>query len=105
MCIETWLFSLGPVCVYVQVQCCNVYCYSQIHPVSKAEKLVCFMGVRSFLFRAAALMLTWCVKQASIREGNGRPLQYSCPEDPWTEEPGGLHTVHGVAKSQTWLSN
>ena len=24
---------------------------------------------------------------------------------PWTEEPGGLHTVHGVAKSQTRLSN
>ena len=23
---------------------------------------------------------------------------------PWTEEPGGLHTVHGVAKSQTQLS-
>ena len=23
----------------------------------------------------------------------------------WTEEPGGLHTVHGVAKSQTQLSN
>ena len=20
---------------------------------------------------------------------------------PWTEEPGGLHTVHGVAKNQT----
>ena len=24
---------------------------------------------------------------------------------PWTEEPGGLHTVHGVAKSRTRLSN
>ena len=24
---------------------------------------------------------------------------------PWTEEPGGLHTVHGVTKSQTRLSN
>ena len=24
---------------------------------------------------------------------------------PWTEEPGGLHTVHGVAKSRVWLSN
>ena len=24
---------------------------------------------------------------------------------PWTEEPGGLHAVHGVAKSQTRLSN
>ena len=23
---------------------------------------------------------------------------------PWTEEPGGLHTVHGVTKSQTPLS-
>ena len=24
---------------------------------------------------------------------------------PWTEEPGGLHAVHGVAKSQTRLSD
>ena len=24
---------------------------------------------------------------------------------PWTEEPGGLHTVHGVAESQTRPSN
>ena len=37
-------------------------------------------------------------------EGNGNPLQYSCLENPmyrgawWT-------TVHGVAKSQTQLSN
>ena len=36
-------------------------------------------------------------------EGNGNPLQYSCLRIPWTEEPGRL-TVHGVAKSRTWLS-
>ena len=24
---------------------------------------------------------------------------------PWTEEPGGLHTVHGVAKNRTQLSD
>ena len=24
---------------------------------------------------------------------------------PWKEEPGGLHTVHGVTKSQTQLSD
>ena len=24
---------------------------------------------------------------------------------PWMEEPGGLHTVHGVAKSRTGLSD
>ena len=26
-------------------------------------------------------------------------------EIPWTEEPGGLHTVHGVAKSRARLSD
>ena len=28
-------------------------------------------------------------------EGNGNPLQYSAWKIPWTEEPGGLHTVQG----------
>ena len=32
-------------------------------------------------------------------EGNGNPLQYSCPDrGAWRA------TVHGVAKSRTWLS-
>ena len=37
-------------------------------------------------------------------EGNGNPLQYSCLENPMV---GGVWwaTVHGVAKSQTRLSN
>ena len=26
----------------------------------------------------------------SLEVGNGNPLQYSCWEIPWTEEPGGL---------------
>ena len=26
--------------------------------------------------------------------GEGNPLQYSCLETPWTEEPGGLESVH-----------
>ena len=37
-------------------------------------------------------------------EGNGNPLQYSCLENPmdrWDWQA----TVHGVAKSQTWLSD
>ena len=25
--------------------------------------------------------------------GHGNPLQYSCLENPWTEEPGGLHST------------
>ena len=26
-------------------------------------------------------------------EGNGHPLQYSCLDIPWTEEPGGLQSM------------
>ena len=39
-----------------------------------------------------------------LGEGDGTPLQYSAWKIPWTEEPGRL-LVHGVAKSQTWLSD
>ena len=40
----------------------------------------------------------------SSGEGNGNPLQYSCPENPLD---GGTWwaTVHGVAKSQTRLND
>ena len=37
-------------------------------------------------------------------EGNGNPLQYSCLEDPVDWEAWWA-TVHGVAKSQTQLSD
>ena len=36
-------------------------------------------------------------------EGNGNPLQYSCLEN-LMDRRAWLATVHGVAKSQTWLS-
>ena len=29
----------------------------------------------------------------SLGEGNGTLLQYSCLENPWTEEPGGLQSM------------
>ena len=28
-----------------------------------------------------------------LRGGHGNPLQYSCLENPWTEEPGGLQFI------------
>ena len=37
-------------------------------------------------------------------EGNGYPLQYSCLENPM-DRGGWRATVHGVAKSWTWLSD
>ena len=40
----------------------------------------------------------------SPREGNGNPLQYSCLENSM-DKGAWWATVHGVAKSQTGLSN
>ena len=37
-------------------------------------------------------------------EGNGKPLQYSCLENPMDGEAWWA-TVHGVTKSRTWLSD
>ena len=34
-------------------------------------------------------------------EGNGTPLQYSYLENPWTEEPGGLHPWHHMESDET----
>ena len=38
----------------------------------------------------------------TIGEGNGNPLQYSCPENP-TDRGAWRAIVHGVTKIQTWL--
>jgi len=36
--------------------------------------------------------------ERSPGEGNGNLLQYSCLQILWTEELGGVHTVHEVAR-------
>ena len=33
-------------------------------------------------------------------EGNGTPLQYSCLENPWTEEPGRLQSMGSLSRTQ-----
>ena len=59
------------------------------------------------LKRLSAMRETWVRSlgwEDSPGEGNGNPLQYSCLENPMD---GGAWwaTVHGVAKSQTRLSD
>ena len=36
----------------------------------------------------------------SIGEGNGTPLQYSCLENPWTEEPGRLQSMGSLSRTR-----
>ena len=35
-------------------------------------------------------------------EGNGNPLQYSCLENPWTEEPGGSWSMESQRVRHAW---
>ena len=51
------------------------------------------------------LMLSNCgAGEDTCGEGNGTPLQYSCLENPM-DRGAWWAAVHGVAKSQTWLSD
>ena len=40
-----------------------------------------------------------------FREGNGMALQYSCLENPWTENPGGLQSVGSRRVQHDWATS
>ena len=46
----------------------------------------------------------WVEKISWRREWQTHTSILAC-RIPWTEDPGWLHTDHGVAKSQAWLNN
>ena len=50
--------------------------------------------------RAIGLKFAFIVGSLS-REGNGNPLQYSCLENPWTEEPGRLQSMGSLESDTT----
>ena len=39
------------------------------------------------------------------KEGNGTPLQYSCLENPWTEEPGRLQSMGSLGVRHDWATS
>ena len=45
------------------------------------------------------------VGKIPLEKGMATPSSILAWRIPWTEEPGGVHGVHGVTKSQTQLSD
>ena len=43
--------------------------------------------------------------QCSFGEGNGTPLQYSCLENLWTEEPGRLQSMGSLRVRHDWVTS
>ena len=40
-----------------------------------------------------------------LGEGNGNPLQYSCLDSPWVEEPGGLQSMGSLRVGHDWATS
>ena len=51
----------------------------------------------------ASFSLWW--ELLSCGEGSGTPLQYSCLENPWTEEPGGLQSMGSLRVGHDWVTS
>ena len=63
------------------------------------------LGPSCLSFSYNQLDCIWASLVAQIREGNGTPLQYSCLENPMDGGAWWAKSDHGVAKSQTRLSD
>ena len=56
-------------------------------------------------------LLSWCIvsisqiRKMSLLEGSGTPLQYSCLENPWTEEPGRLQSMGSLRVGHDWATS
>ena len=51
------------------------------------------------------LSTAFTVSHRFCREGNGTPLQYSCLENPWTEEPGRLQSMGWLRVRHDWATS
>ena len=73
-----------------------------VHP-SMTNRKTTALSIWAFVCKEMSLLLNM-LPRFVLREGNGTPLQYSCLENPMD---GGAWwaAVHGVAKSQTRLSD
>ena len=60
-------------------------------------------GSNLHLLHLQAILYHWSTREASSEE-NGNPLQYFCLGNP-IDRGAWWATVHGVAKSKTWLNN
>ena len=98
----SWMFQLVLWYAAIGPEFCYIICYDFhlcVNPWVSCSRLFPVLLVHS----SVAVWFYWFVS-VSFREGSGTPLQYSCLENSmdggawWT-------TVHGVAKSQTRLSD
>ena len=85
----------------IQKRCCSLYMKFLREQILRA--LITHTHTKLFAHNEGDLD-SIPVLGRSPGEGNGNSLQYSCPENP-IDRGAWRAIVHGIAKSQTWLSN
>ena len=88
LAIQLWYFLEMPRCLIIH------YTFGMLRGF-----LFFWVGDKKFNF-INILLKKWTA--VDFREGHGNPLQYSCLENPM-DRGAWWATVHGVAKSWTWL--
>ena len=63
-----------------------------------SENILCMISILLSLLR----LVLWPRISSIFGEANGNPLQYSCLEIPWTEEPGGLPSMGSHRVGHDW---
>ena len=53
----------------------------------------CSLGISLIIFIFTTEIPVLTTSEGIAGEGNGTPLQYSCLENPWTEEPDRLQSI------------
>ena len=74
-----------------------------IFQISKSANIVWYHLQLGFLFHS--ILHFWNPLEDPLEEGMAPHSSILAWRTPWTEEPSRLHTVHGVTKSRTRLSD
>ena len=56
-------------------------------------------------FILSTCVLMWSISNVCHGTGNGTPLQYSCLENPWMEEPGRLQSMGSLRVGHDWATS
>ena len=74
------------------------------HDMNQNVKNFLSWAISTLVRCESVIALIYCWLECKLGEGNGTPLQYPCLENPMGRGAWWA-AVHGVTKSQTWLSD
>ena len=80
--------------------------FNFLDKISPLSLCVVFFYFFALILRKSFLSLLAILPIAKDgKEGNGIPFQYSCLENPWTEEPGRLQSMGSLTVRHDWVTS